>query len=431
MALALVLLFSMNAGAFAALVVPRAPYEGETNMPGDGGDTWTFVECDLQFKVDEGYVEPGEWTEDGITVSVYANPDGKTVFDFESETVMVKKVAVKGGNATYPYPPMPWGEPNAAIDGQWIYDYTALGGVASDTGLRAPNNDAGNQADLSNLVFCFMHEPPPPPPDGSISGFKWYDRNKNGERDDGEPLLTGWRINLTDGVETWCLLTNEAGAFTFSGLAPATYWLSEASPPVGSGWVQTWPAGNIYEIELEPDEARSGFRFGNVCEVTATGGFTLGYWSNRNGSADLTAYNRTRHSQAWQDHLDSYNLVNRNGSAFDANTYAGFRTWLLDANSTNMSYMLSVQMAATLLNMEVKGASYTGHGVVWNGEWKSIGTLIGEANTFLALNPVTRDGSVNRAQAEAYKNLFDDLNNNRRMLIPYDPCPVPEWTCGS
>lgn len=95
-----------------------------------------------------------------------------------------------------------------------------------------------------------------------------------------------------------------------------------------------------------------------------------------------------------------------------------------------MSYMLSVQMAATLLNMECKGASYDGLGIVVGGEWVSIGDLIEKANDFLFQYPKTLRGSPNRAQAEFYKNLFDDLNWDRRKLIPYEPCPVSGCSVG-
>ncbi len=124
------MLLAMTGSAYAALVDPRPPY------PGEIGRGCHFVECDLQYKAEGGQVEPGEWTEwfdgDYVTVRVYENDAGKTIFDFES-SMLVKKVAVKGGSATNEY----------SVDGHWIYDYTALGGVYADTGLRAPDNDAG------------------------------------------------------------------------------------------------------------------------------------------------------------------------------------------------------------------------------------------------------------------------------------------------
>lgn len=423
LALAFVLLFSMSASAFAALVDPRAPYEGETYMPGDEGETWTFVDCDEEpFKrdLDEGWV--GEFTQDGITVTVYLNDDGKTEFNFSSTTKMVMKVAVKGGSATYPYPPMPWGEPLAAILGQWIYDYTP-GGVMSDTGLRAPNvsgAEDANQADLSNIVFCFETR------DvlyGAISAEKWYDRDKDGEWDGDEPPLAGWKINLTDGVDTWCALTDADGAVTFPNLLPGTYWVSEEVAPAGSGWVQTFPEGNEYEIELAEGETKGGYLFGNVCEATSAGGYTLGYWSNKNGEANLKAYGN------WQGILTPYNLVDAKGNAFNPANYAGFRSWLLKADATNISYMLSVQMAATLLNQEVMGADYDGMGVIVDGVWVSIDDLIVMSDAFLAANPVTVESGDARKTAEFYKNIFDGLNNNMQKIIPFDPCPVPVWTC--
>jgi len=53
--------------------------------------------------------------------------------------------------------------------------------------------------------------------------------------------------------------------------------------------------------------------------------------------------------------------------------------------------------------------------------------LVDDANAFLLAHPETLADDASRAEAEAYKNLFDALNNNCQMLIPYDPCPVPTW----
>jgi hypothetical protein len=66
-------------------------------------------------------------------------------FAFTTNGVTVFQVIVKGG-------------PSANL-----YDYAALGGVTSDSGLRAPLN-AGKQAGLSHLCFFTDDKKPPPPP---------------------------------------------------------------------------------------------------------------------------------------------------------------------------------------------------------------------------------------------------------------------------
>jgi hypothetical protein len=66
-------------------------------------------------------------------------------FGFTANGVTVFQLIVKGG-------------PNANL-----YDYSALGGVTSDTGLVAPLN-GGKQPGLSHLCFFTDDKKPPPPP---------------------------------------------------------------------------------------------------------------------------------------------------------------------------------------------------------------------------------------------------------------------------
>jgi hypothetical protein len=76
-----------------------------------------------------------------------------------------------------------------------------------------------------------------------LSGAKYLDGNKNGQRDAGEPGLKDWAIHLTgsDGTNV-TLMTNGAGnwSYTTSAHAPSagttTYTISEVQQ---SGWVQT------------------------------------------------------------------------------------------------------------------------------------------------------------------------------------------------
>ena len=92
-----------------------------------------------------------------------------------------------------------------------------------------------------------------------------------------------------------------------------------------------------------------------------TNGFTLGYWSNKNGEAVLC-----QNDPAWRNLLNSLNLKTKTGGPVHdqpegerqmlcKNAYAPFRTWLLAGDATNMSYMLSVQLSATALDVAYKG----------------------------------------------------------------------------
>lgn len=274
---------------------------------------------------------------------------------------------------------------------------------------------------------------PPETPKGVVSGLKYYDLDHDGQFDAGESGLEGWVIKVNGGTTN--LVTDADGTFTAT-LAAGGYTFAEepGMPP----WIQTGNTvdqssvtggstvgllNKVYTVTLTKDGTASGLNFGNVCVITNTGGKTLGFWSNKNGKAILDA------KAGWLDLLGGKNLVNANGTAFDPAGYAAFRTWLLAATATNMSYMLSAQYAATLLNVTY-GAQNPGvyvQVVLDNGDgsttisWKPLSTVLADANDFLAANPNTTAFGAARTNAEMYKNIFDGLNNNMLGVTPTDP----------
>src|SRR5262249_9784025 len=84
-----------------------------------------------------------------------------------------------------------------------------------------------------------------------------------------------------------------------------------------------------------------------MATLTNSGGFTLGFWHNKNGQALLT--------QADFDMLNALNLKNADGSDQDftgslAQEKAQPNNWLINGSATNMASMLSVQFATLELN---------------------------------------------------------------------------------
>lgn len=74
---------------------------------------------------------------------------------------------------------------------------------------------------------------------GSISGCKYLDSDSDGSIA-GEETLQGWEIILDDGENTPIIqLTGENGCYSFAGLLPGNYTVSEVSQ---DGWIQTYPA---------------------------------------------------------------------------------------------------------------------------------------------------------------------------------------------
>ncbi len=128
---------------------------------------------------------------------------------------------------------------------------------------------------------------------GSKSGVKFDDLNGNGTREQGEPGLENWPINLYkqngqnfDFVQT--KNTDATGAYTFSPLDAGVYRVCEGNgpagyiqtrpfngmtPPAGETVTNLCPASNIYgyQFTIEPGTNLQGNDFGNFKQVTKSG----------------------------------------------------------------------------------------------------------------------------------------------------------------
>jgi hypothetical protein len=272
---------------------------------------------------------------------------------------------------------------------------------------------------------------------GTVAGGKYYDANTNGSRDDGEVGLAGWPIDYVDGI-VGQLLTDSAGTFSVQ-LVADTYTFAEARPLLSPAWIQTgnrrdqssvtgdasvmlnWDMS--YDVVVVDNSEVEGLWFGNVC-VGAGGGHTLGFWSNKNGTALLTSADFAM--------LSALSLVGDAGEAFDPTSKQEFSSWLRRGTATNMAFMLSVQLAAMELNVA--------HGFVdpdallytpamrssnVNG-FTTVTELLDAAELALAANPVTIAGSSERNYQETLKNALDGANNDRTFAQPTPAtCPAP------
>ncbi len=85
----------------------------------------------------------------------------------------------------------------------------------------------------------------------TVSGVKFEDVNMNSSKDNDEPTLQGWTINLTGcaymGINQDCTpvtattVTGANGAYSFGDLYPGDYTLCEVQQ---NGWMQTYPTDN-------------------------------------------------------------------------------------------------------------------------------------------------------------------------------------------
>lgn len=108
--------------------------------------------------------------------------------------------------------------------------------------------------------------PTPTPETGSLRALSFEDRNGNGLRDAGEPLIAGARIQVLDmaGAAIAAQTSDGAGPVVFEGLAPGNYRVVEAHPAgYESTSVDQWAVALVAGAEVE-------VLFGNRPLPTAT-----------------------------------------------------------------------------------------------------------------------------------------------------------------
>ena len=270
------------------------------------------------------------------------------------------------------------------------------------------------KTDAFKVKACEGEDCDPQPPQATLHVLKFYDANANGALDGTDTEIVGWKVRIQDGLDI----------FRFTPVSivldPDDYTVTE-SDTVESNWVHT--TDNPVQITLA-DGDDSTVRFGNVCTGKG-GGLTLGFWSNKNGQALFGADDLAL--------MTALNLRNGAGADFDPATYAAYRTWSLGATATNMSYMLSAQLAAMELNVnngKVGGGSliyapgllpFSPAGLNSLG-FISINDLMTDANAELGLHGLVLSGDSNRPYQEALKNALDKANNDT-TFVQASPCP--------
>jgi hypothetical protein len=252
---------------------------------------------------------------------------------------------------------------------------------------------------------------------------KFYDANANGQKDNGEVSLNGWQFTI---VADDNLINTRFTSPLCMSLDADLYHIFEASP-VQTNWLHTTPT--TQDLTIPPDAT---VEFGNVC-VGAGGGLTLGFWSNKNGqnlenASDFTALNLLC--------LRNATGANQDFTGTLAQQKTALNTWLLNANATNMAYMLSAQLTAMELN--VRHAFVNGTKLVYGGDcvkayqqsqqlpgsngFITINDLMTAASNELCAHGYTPSGNQFRAYQECLKTTLDDGNNNKNF-VQSTPCP--------
>jgi Ca2+-binding RTX toxin-like protein len=111
---------------------------------------------------------------------------------------------------------------------------------------------------------------------GTIGGTKFRDSDGDGIRDDDEPGLAGWTIQILDdeGEIVDEFETDSDGNYEFTDLDGGTYTLVEV---MQDNWVQTAPAGGSHLVTVDGGQTIGGKDFGNF-ELATVSGFK---WSDK------------------------------------------------------------------------------------------------------------------------------------------------------
>jgi hypothetical protein len=385
--LALLLAGGVTAASVQPIFIPHDPGQNVSLTCEDvepDGEDWT------EFKVDEN------------------PPVGETDYNDGTLFLTITRPSVEAGSSSNSFDWLT--DPSHGVDavivksgvsGSNLYLYNPE--RTADTNLESPGGDQN----ISHITFCYDGDDETPEEDPAhLDVVKFYDANANGINDDGQPI-TGWKVNVSP---------TPGDLFTPVSIdvAPGDYVVSEYTP-VEPNWVHTTPTSE--NVSLEENE-QALVEFGNLC-LGAGGGHTLGFWSNKNGQALIDAGDRAA--------LSALNLRNANGTNFDPATNAALRTWLLNANATNMAYMLSAQLAAMKLNVLngfVNGGALIYAPGTTSGNalgFATVDAVMAEANASLGGDGSTPSGDPNRAIQEALKNALDNANNNL-TFVQETPC---------
>ena len=233
---------------------------------------------------------------------------------------------------------------------------------------------------------------------GTVNGSNYFDLNRNGRRDAGEPGLGGREIQFTGG-QSGTLTTDVNGNFHVSLPADSVYF-----DPTYSFSTKTSRAETVH---LKDREEATSVNLGSVCEVRASGARDLRFWSKNSGSAILRA-----HNPAWRTLVNStLHLMNPDGSRFTVkegggDAYERLRKWLRTASAPD------AQFAAAALNFafgDADGNARVHDPVV--GDWPTIHELIARVDP----------------AAGSYVSLIEKLNNNSAMVTPSSPARCPPF----
>ena len=293
----------------------------------------------------------------------------------------------------------------------------------------------------------------------SIEACNVYDQDGDGQVDEDEPAVAGWKMQLTGtdardaNVGPIVQTTDENGCTTFGDLLPGIYTVSQI-PLITGGWIETGPSEQIFEIIsslVGPEVVGTidNVSFTNACLSSGVFG-TTEYWQKEDGMTELanadiifmvglptysappSAYFQggdepfdglfTDQSRIEVAQTDSGEELAPAGSA-----KAEVFHFLADPNDAgDRREQLAQQLLAFILNTRHRMDSLKAAIELPDGNWATGQSLIDRA--------VATWQSVNEEQHKSMASLLSTLNNNlddgdaesidKVTFIRFKPCEV-------
>lgn len=199
---------------------------------------------------------------------------------------------------------------------------------------------------------------------GQIEGDKWHDLDADGQRDAGEPLLSGWTIYLdsdNDGVKDTgepSTVTDADGHYRFVDLAAGSYVIREVGK---AGWLQTAPRVAVLE----------SFDDGNMTEYASFGGTT-------NASASATAAHDGAYGMA---QTDGSGWVVRNDAPVQVSQGEKLSTWVRLGGSGRAYFGFGATPSGTL--SAVLASNSSSFILQYNSSYYYFSDLVSAPQTYL------------------------------------------------
>ena len=261
-------------------------------------------------------------------------------------------------------------------------------------------NPVTNVCPIASYAFFRIGDGSP----SDVTGSVFLDSDHDGVRDPGEGPAVGWQVRLVTPLTTQVEITDGNGEYRFGDVPAGSYSVELV---LQNGYAATTASTATVQV-VGCADAEVG-AFGVALAAMACDGHTIGFWRNKHGLDLVIQYGIL-------GTLPGLSLRNQAGQLVAPATTAAWKTFLQGANSVNMAYMLSAQLAAMHANVL---SGFVDAGCLVSDPFLgtvSIASLMQQAVASLQQYGATPVGHPQREAQQRLKNALDGANNNANWL---------------